>query len=210
LLGEFAHGDQATRILVEPLSPEAVASLAAPYKVDGDDLYRKTNGNPFFVTEALASPGAEVPDTVRDAVLTRAARLDSGAREVLEAVAVAPPHVELWLLEALVADSAVRLEAGPASGMLAHAAGPVPLARPPTRPRAPPPPRAARACGAARRRGGPRAARPPCGGCRRRRVRARVRAGGSSPGRVGRRPPRGRRPLRECARVRATTAARRA
>ena len=123
LLGEFAHGEQATRILVEPLSPEAVASLAAPYEVDGDDLYRKTNGNPFFVTEALASPGAEVPDTVRDAVLTRAARLDSGAREVLVVVAVAPPHVELWLLEALAPDSACRLEECLASGMLRHESG---------------------------------------------------------------------------------------
>ena len=33
-----------------------------------DELYRKTAGNPFFVVEALAAGGEEVPDTVRDAV----------------------------------------------------------------------------------------------------------------------------------------------
>jgi DNA-binding CsgD family transcriptional regulator/tetratricopeptide (TPR) repeat protein len=118
LLGEIAHGRQAVRVDVEPLSPTAVSILAAPHGVDADDLYRKTNGNPFFVTEALASPEAEVPDTVRDAVLARAARLTYAAREVLEAVAVVPPHAELWLLDALVPASIDRLEECLVSGML--------------------------------------------------------------------------------------------
>ena len=43
--------------------------------VDADALYRQTSGNPFFVTEALAVGGEGVPETVRDAVLARAARL---------------------------------------------------------------------------------------------------------------------------------------
>ena len=125
LLGELTAGERAARIVVEPLSPAAVATLAAPHAVDVDELYRKTNGNPFFVTEALASAGAEVPDTVRDAVLARAARLSSGARELLEAVAVVPPHAELWLLEALAPDSADRLEECLVSGMLRAAPGQV-------------------------------------------------------------------------------------
>ena len=74
-LGELNHGDRTTRLAVEPLSPDAVAALAAPHGVDADDLYRKTNGNAFFVTEVLAADGAEVPETARDAVLARAARL---------------------------------------------------------------------------------------------------------------------------------------
>jgi len=118
LLGELTLGDRAARVVVEPLSPAAVATLAAPYRVDVGDLYRKTNGNPFFVTEALASAGAEVPDTVRDAVLARTARLSPGARELLEAVAVVPPHAELWLLEALVPHAADRLEECLVAGML--------------------------------------------------------------------------------------------
>jgi predicted ATPase len=120
LLGELTSGEATARIDVEPLSLDGVATLAAPVgaDVDVDDLYRKTSGNPFFVTEALAAAGAEVPDTVRDAVLARAARLGPGAREVLEAVAVVPPHAELWLLEALVPRSTVPLEECLAAGML--------------------------------------------------------------------------------------------
>ena len=47
----------------------------------------------------------EIPDTVRDAVLARAARLSPAARTLLEAVAVVPPPVELWLLEALAPEA---------------------------------------------------------------------------------------------------------
>jgi DNA-binding CsgD family transcriptional regulator len=123
LLGELALGERARRIPVEPLSPEAVAMLAGPHRVDADDLYRKTAGNPFFVTEVLASTEAEVPETVRDAVLARAARLSPPAREVLEAVAVVPPHAEPWLLDVLAPGPADRLEECLVSGMLHAEAG---------------------------------------------------------------------------------------
>lgn len=118
LLGELGLGGLATRIEVEPLSAEAVATLAAPHRADADDLYRKTNGNAFFVTEALAAGGATVPETVRDAVLARAARLSPRAQKVLEAVAVVPPQAELWLLEALAPGVHDGLEECLASGML--------------------------------------------------------------------------------------------
>jgi DNA-binding CsgD family transcriptional regulator len=118
LLGEAVLGRRSTRIELGSLSLDAVTTLAAPHGVDAVDLYRKTSGNPFFVTEALAAAGAEIPDTVRDAVLARAARLGPEARRVLEAVAVVPPHAEPWLLEALVADSVAPLEECLAAGML--------------------------------------------------------------------------------------------
>ena len=118
LLGELGLGGRATRIEVEPLSAEAVATLAAPHRADAEDLYRKTNGNAFFVTEALAAGGARVPETVRDAVLARAARLSPRAQKVLEAVAVVPPQAELWLLEALAPGVRDGLEECLASGML--------------------------------------------------------------------------------------------
>jgi DNA-binding CsgD family transcriptional regulator len=117
-LGELNHGDRTTRIAVEPLSPDAVAALAAPHGVDADDLYRKTNGNAFFVTEVLAADGAEVPGTARDAVLARAARLGPEATELLEAVAIVPPHAEHSILEAVVPNGVVALEECLSSGML--------------------------------------------------------------------------------------------
>ncbi len=50
--------------------------------------------------------------------LARAARLSPDAAGLLEAVAVVPPHVELWLLEALAGDVADRLDECLTSGML--------------------------------------------------------------------------------------------
>jgi DNA-binding CsgD family transcriptional regulator/tetratricopeptide (TPR) repeat protein len=124
LLGELRFGERVARIDVEPLSPEAVAALAASHQLDAEDLYRKTNGNAFFVTEVLAADSDGVPSTVRDAVLARAGRLSPDARELLEAVAVVPPHAELWLLEAMVS-STRGLEDCLASGMLRTAPGSV-------------------------------------------------------------------------------------
>jgi ATP/maltotriose-dependent transcriptional regulator MalT len=87
-------------------------------------LYRQTGGNPFFVTEVLASGGGEMPESVRDAVLARASRLSAAARALLEAVAIAPPQCELWLLEALAGRELEHLEECLASGMLeAHTRG---------------------------------------------------------------------------------------
>src|SRR5207244_1878902 len=82
-LGELATGEPG-RLKVAPLSAAAVAKLAEPLGVDAEELYRKTSGNPFFVTEALAAGADEIPHTVRDAVLARAARLSPGARTLLD------------------------------------------------------------------------------------------------------------------------------
>jgi len=121
VLGEFASGQAVERLRIEPLSPAAVATLAEPYGVDADELYRKTEGNPFFVSEVLAAGEGEIPDTVRDAVLARAARLSPAARTLLEAAAVVPPPVELWLLETLAAEVVDQLDECLTSGMLAAA-----------------------------------------------------------------------------------------
>jgi ATP/maltotriose-dependent transcriptional regulator MalT len=119
VLGELSSAT-ATRVQLLPLSRAAVAELADPYGVDADRLYRQTGGNPFFVTEVLAAGGAEIPHTVRDAVLARAGRLGQGARSLLDAVAVVPPQAELWLLERLAGDDIPFLDACLESGMLRY------------------------------------------------------------------------------------------
>jgi DNA-binding CsgD family transcriptional regulator len=118
LLGELATLPQAERLTVPSLSPEAVAELAGSAEVDADELHRLTGGNPFFVTEVLASGNGAIPPTVTDAVLARAARLSGEARAVLDAVAIAPPQADLWLLEAIAGESMKGLDACLGSGML--------------------------------------------------------------------------------------------
>jgi DNA-binding NarL/FixJ family response regulator len=126
VLGELNTTQTISRLKLEPLSPEAVASLSEPHGVDADELYRRTGGNPFFVTEVLAAGQVRIPPTVRDAVLARAARLSrAAARTLLEAVAVVAPHAELWLLEAIAADTIDHLEECLASGMLVPLPGEV-------------------------------------------------------------------------------------
>ncbi len=122
VIGEIASS-RATRVAVEPLSPAAVATLAEPRGVDATELHRKTAGNPFFVVEVLASAETGIPDTVRDAVLARAARLTPAARALLEAVASVPPQAELWLLEAIAGRQVACLEECLASGMLSAGPG---------------------------------------------------------------------------------------
>jgi len=117
LLGELRNGATA-RIKLAPLSESAVTELARPFGVDPNELYRHTGGNPFFVTEVLAAGDAEIPHSVRDAVLARAGRVSAEARLLLEAVAMVPPRAELWILEALASDEFQRLDECITSGML--------------------------------------------------------------------------------------------
>jgi DNA-binding CsgD family transcriptional regulator len=110
------------RIPLAALSVDAVAELAGADEDEGDvdaqELHRRTAGNPFFVTEVLAARADDLPDTVRDAVLARAARLGPAARAVLDAVAIEPGRMELWLLEALAPDDADALDVCLTAGML--------------------------------------------------------------------------------------------
>jgi DNA-binding CsgD family transcriptional regulator/tetratricopeptide (TPR) repeat protein len=122
VLGDLA-GEAIGRMKLAPLSPAAVAELAEPLGVDAEELYRTTSGNSFFVTEVLAAEADEIPHTVRDAVLARAARLSRGARTLLEAVAIVPRQAELWLLESIAVDAHGRLEESLSSGMLAPVPG---------------------------------------------------------------------------------------
>jgi DNA-binding CsgD family transcriptional regulator len=118
LLGELATERRVTRLSLPLLSSAGVARLAGDRLDDVEHLYRLTGGNPFFVTEVLAAESDGAPDTVRDAVLARAARLPPRTRRLLEAVAVVPSRAELWLLDAIAPLSLTGLEACLASGML--------------------------------------------------------------------------------------------
>ena len=91
MLGDLATAATVDRLLVEPLTAESVAAVAAGTGIDPTELHARTRGNPFFVTEVLAAGGG-IPETVRDAVLARAARLPQEAWEALEAAAVIRSH----------------------------------------------------------------------------------------------------------------------
>ncbi|HEV2149218.1 MAG TPA: AAA family ATPase [Longimicrobiaceae bacterium] len=117
LLGDLPR-EHTLRLRLPRLSEEAVRALAQDSDRSADALYGATGGNPFFVTEALASGGEGVPASIRDAVLARAIRLSCPARQVLDCVAVVPGRAERWLVEAVASPSADAIESCVMAGML--------------------------------------------------------------------------------------------
>jgi DNA-binding CsgD family transcriptional regulator/tetratricopeptide (TPR) repeat protein len=121
LIGDLATSAAVRRLTLPPLTRAAVVQLAGDSGLDADELYRVTNGNPFFATEVLASGMGGVPATVRDAVMARMARLPDGAREALETASVIGREVDPGLLAAL-GIPVEAIEACLAAGMLKSSA----------------------------------------------------------------------------------------
>lgn len=123
VLGDLATAHAVRRLAIPPLSEQAVGVLAKDSGLDAGALHRLTGGNPFFVTEILASPGSRLPPTIRDAILSRVARLPKAAQRALEAAAIAGPRVEPWLLAGILGEGDARaIEACLSSGVLSAAA----------------------------------------------------------------------------------------
>lgn len=103
LLGDLSHGGTPLRLPLRRLSPDAVAQLADGAALDPLTVHDLTDGNPYLVTELLASAsGASVPATVVDGVLGRLRRLPIDVQEVVEQFAVVPGPVRHPVAEALV------------------------------------------------------------------------------------------------------------
>src|SRR5262249_46429701 len=90
-----------TRLRLPPLSEAAVAVLAQQAHRPVGHLYAITGGNPFFLTETLASDAPGAPTSVSDAVLARMARRSPEAQRLLEAGAITPSQVEWDLVVAI-------------------------------------------------------------------------------------------------------------
>jgi DNA-binding CsgD family transcriptional regulator/tetratricopeptide (TPR) repeat protein len=123
LIGDLATSPAVARLSLGPLSAAAVADLASPFDLDAAELYRNTGGNPFFVTEVLATGGDTLPATVQDAVLARVGRLGPVAQRLVEMAAIIPTGVDISVLEAMDDDAVAGVEECLASGVLAAIPG---------------------------------------------------------------------------------------
>jgi tetratricopeptide (TPR) repeat protein len=90
MLGDLAGIRGVDRINLAPLSLGGVREFLASSSFGGDAelLYRTTGGNPFYLTEVVATGSDSLPGTIRDAVLARTARLSPAASRALSAAAV--------------------------------------------------------------------------------------------------------------------------
>ena len=117
-LGHLAVQRCTSRLRLAPLSAQAVRMLSVGCGVDPAELYSVTGGNPFYVRAVLEAGLGEVPGSVRDVVLARAARLEPKARQTLEAAALIGGTVDERLLRHVVAGPALAeiISSGPVAG----------------------------------------------------------------------------------------------
>ncbi|WP_266182886.1 ATP-binding protein [Dyella humicola] len=113
--------DALIRVPLLPLSEAGVASMAQRSGCLAEGIFAATGGNPFFVTEILGADG--VPATVRDAVLSRAARQPPGVRALLDLVAIVPTRIEISTVDAVLAPTVEEISAALASGLLTAGSG---------------------------------------------------------------------------------------
>lgn len=110
--------DVVLRLTLPALSREAVVAWAARSGRDAHELWRVTQGNPFFVRQLLEAPADQLPAAVRDAVLARALPLSGTAREVLDLVSVSPCELPLEVIGSVFDDAAAAVEQCVAPGLL--------------------------------------------------------------------------------------------
>jgi len=118
VLGDLATAPTVHRISLQPLSEDAVRRIAPRTIGDASTLHTLTGGNPFFLTEVLATPGLSVPVSVGDAVIARAARLSPEARATLDVAAVIGSSIEPDILLAVAGPVENEIDECIARGML--------------------------------------------------------------------------------------------
>lgn len=119
LLGSLAGYRWVSRHTLKPLSRQAVTLLAAGHAVDAEELYQISVGNPFLVTEILATPAGQIPVTVHEAVAGRLARLSGPARGLTDVLAVLGHRASLPLVAGMLPDAeGGALEEAVAGGIL--------------------------------------------------------------------------------------------
>jgi tetratricopeptide (TPR) repeat protein len=119
-MGDLAALPGVIRMQVPPLSRTGVRQLLdeAGSALDGGGVYRRTGGNPFYVTEVLAAGSGQVPATVRDAVLARVSRLSDAAREVVGVASVLSRRTGTDLLTAVSGQPLAAVDECLSRGML--------------------------------------------------------------------------------------------
>jgi DNA-binding CsgD family transcriptional regulator/tetratricopeptide (TPR) repeat protein len=98
------------RLPLKTLTRQAVENMARQRGRSISDLFEKSGGNPFYVTEVLAAPGAVVPRTVQDVVLARLLRLSQEAVGFCERMCVLPGHLDLALLKRWQRENNIELD----------------------------------------------------------------------------------------------------
>jgi DNA-binding CsgD family transcriptional regulator len=119
LLGLASGTPSLRRLPLARLSADAVRRLGARSGLDAAEVFAVTSGNPFFVTEVIATGEVGgVPNTIAEAVRGRLRGLDGPTRDALEQLSVVPSAVQRWLVESVVPGGVGTLATAEQHGML--------------------------------------------------------------------------------------------
>ncbi|MEO3843993.1 AAA family ATPase [Streptomyces sp. B22F1] len=106
-LAELDRLRSVRRIELARLSRDEVAAQltgihgTVPAPTHADDIFRRSEGNPFFVEELSANPDCSLSESLRDLLLVRVERLTEPAQRVVRVAAEAGSHAEHALLAAV-------------------------------------------------------------------------------------------------------------
>ena len=117
------HGAATTHIVLAPLSPGAVATMARQHRRAADGLHALTGGNPFYLRSLLDAAPGTLPGTLRDTVLVQADALVPVVRAALDTLSCSPGGLEL--------DHLLALHPGALTGLDSPAARALVVVRPP-------------------------------------------------------------------------------
>ncbi|MGZ3922524.1 MAG: helix-turn-helix transcriptional regulator [Flavisolibacter sp.] len=100
LFGQL-NADTFTRLRLLPLSIQAVERMAEEKGYKGEDVFAISGGNPFFVTEILASYSLGVPDNIKDCILSIYNRLEEDKKYIWQVLSVLPTGFEVNYLKTM-------------------------------------------------------------------------------------------------------------
>ena len=117
--------DNFSKILIDRFSKATVDQLAVQKGyASGDRLYALTGGNPFYVTEILASYSPGIPERVKDSVLAVFHARADAIRAMWEFLSILPTsRIELNIAKRIESDFAHALDACIASGVIVSKPG---------------------------------------------------------------------------------------
>ncbi|HEV8271977.1 MAG TPA: AAA family ATPase [Chitinophagaceae bacterium] len=87
--------DSFSRMQLSPLSRQAVEKMSEERGYKGEDVFSISGGNPFYVTEILASYSPGVPDNIKDSILSVYHRQAEGTKNAWEICSVIPGGLEI-------------------------------------------------------------------------------------------------------------------
>jgi len=124
IFGELPSGNF-SKILIDRFSEATVDRLAVQKGyASGDRLYALTGGNPFYVTEILASYSPGIPERVKDSVITVFHARSDATRALWEFLSILPTsRIELNIAKRIESDFANSIDACIASGIIVSKPG---------------------------------------------------------------------------------------